>query len=230
MLTTTAETDSSKNWRARLAVSLARRQSSSGQADWDSATGETPLQWAQRVGVPEQDQLAAYADTLGVEFAAELKEFPASPRFVEEFPINYARRHAILGLVRNGGISLAVGHLESWPQLDIVRRLFRCAVTPIFAPPDEIQRLINIAYQQRSGEAQNLIESLDRSTVLSDVAALTGREDLLDVAGRAPVIRLVNLMLFEAVKGGASDVHIQPYEDRLVVRFRRYNQKLWMRS
>jgi general secretion pathway protein E len=43
---------------------------------------------------------------------------------------------------------------------------------------------------------------------------------LLDVAGRAPVIRLVNLMLFEAVKGGASDVHIQPYEDRLVVRFR----------
>ena len=40
------------------------------------------------------------------------------------------------------------------------------------------------------------------------------------MAGRAPVISLVNLMLFEAVKGGASDVHIQPYEDRLVVRFR----------
>jgi general secretion pathway protein E len=80
--------------------------------------------------------------------------------------------------------------------------------------------MINIAYQQRSGEAQTLIESLDRSEVLSDLQSLVGREDLLDVAGRAPVIRLVNLMLFEAVKGGASDVHIQPYEERLVVRFR----------
>jgi general secretion pathway protein E len=208
------------NPQSELAAALLLAHAGTPLAAWDSATGETPLQWAQRVGVSEQDQLAAYAETIGAEFVAELKEFPASPRFVEEFPINYARRHLILGLVRNSGIALAIGRLESWPQLDVVRRLFRCPVTPIFAPPDEIQRLINIAYQQRSGEAQNLIESLDRSSVLSDVAALTGREDLLDVAGRAPVIRLVNLMLFEAVKGGASDVHIQPYENRLVVRFR----------
>ena len=61
---------------------------------------------------------------------------------------------------------------------------------------------------------------MDRSEVLSQLESLAGREDLLDVSGRAPVIKLVNLILFEAVKGGASDVHIQPYESRLVVRFR----------
>jgi general secretion pathway protein E len=46
------------------------------------------------------------------------------------------------------------------------------------------------------------------------------REDLLDNAARAPVIKLVNLMLYEAAKAGASDVHVQPYEDRLLVRTR----------
>jgi general secretion pathway protein E len=45
-------------------------------------------------------------------------------------------------------------------------------------------------------------------------------EDLLDVASRAPVIKLVNLLLFEAVQRRASDVHVQPYDARLVVRFR----------
>ena len=98
--------------------------------------------------------------------------------------------------------------------MDVLRRLLSCPVKPLFAPPDEIQRMINIAYQQRSGEAQNA-HRIDGSlgSAQSDLQSLAGREDLLDVSGRAPVIRLVNLMLFEAVKGGASDVHIQPYEE-----------------
>ena len=54
-----------------------------------------------------------------------------------------------------------------------------------------------------------------------EVSALsTSREDLLDTEGRAPIIRLVNHLLFDAVKAGASDVHIQPYEDRVMVRQR----------
>jgi general secretion pathway protein E len=49
---------------------------------------------------------------------------------------------------------------------------------------------------------------------------LEGREDLLNVSDRAPVIKLVNLILFEAVQQEASDIHVQPYEDRLIVRLR----------
>mgnify|MGYP000412539761 FL=1 len=61
---------------------------------------------------------------------------------------------------------------------------------------------------------------MDQETLLRDVSALASREDLLDTEGRAPIIRLVNHLLFDAVKAGASDVHIQPYEDRVVVRQR----------
>ena len=65
-----------------------------------------------------------------------------------------------------------------------------------------------------------MIDAIDRDTVLREVNALATREDLLDTEGRAPIIRLVNHLLFDAVKAGASDVHIQPYEDRVIVRQR----------
>jgi general secretion pathway protein E len=188
---------------------------------WDPASGESPWQWAERARIPENVQLEALAEMLGAEFKCDLSQLPASRSFTDAIPIAYARRHMMLGVGETETcITLAIGQRASWSQLDVLRRILAREVRPLFAPPEEIQRMINIAYQQRSGDAQNLIESFDRAEVLSDLQSLAGREDLLDVSGRAPVIRLVNLMLFEAVKGGASDVHIQPYENRLVVRFR----------
>jgi general secretion pathway protein E len=208
---------------ARCVESIQKRcpQDLSAKFAWDAASGENPWQWAERAGIAETVQLEAFAEVLGVGFVTDLSALPSSPSFLAEIPIAYARRHVMLGLSENESfIKLALGRRVSWPQVDVLRRLLRRDVEPLLAPPEEVQRMINIAYQQRTGEAQTLLESMDRSEVLGDLEALSGREDLLDVAGRAPVIRLVNLILFEAVKGGASDVHIQPYENRLVARFR----------
>src|SRR5204862_379138 len=93
-------------------------------------------------------------------------------------------------------------------------------MAPIFAPPQIVLAAINDAYQQRGGQAQAMIDSLDRNQILEELSRLSSREDLLDNASRAPVIKLVNLILFEAAKAGASDVHVQPYEDRLILRTR----------
>ena len=220
--TSTAAVANESPW-ARCVESITRRASASldDKFTWDAASGESPWQWAERAAIPERVQLEALAEVLGTEFQADLSAYAAGPSFLAHVPIAVARRHVILGLAESTtAITLAMGRRTSWPQLDILRRLLRREVEPLFAPTEEVQRMINIAYQQRSGEAQTLLEALDRSEVLSDLQSLAGREDLLDVAGRAPVIRLVNLILFEAVKGGASDVHVQPYEERLVVRFR----------
>ncbi|GAG01307.1 unnamed protein product, partial [marine sediment metagenome] len=86
------------------------------------------------------------------------------------------------------------------------------------ATREEILSAINTAYQLNSGQAQRVIEQLDTGDLSQD--GQTTNEDLLDVASRAPVIKLVNLVLLEAVKRRASDVHVQPYSDRLVVRLR----------
>ena len=83
---------------------------------------------------------------------------------------------------------------------------------------------LSVASGVRSGRGfQDILATLDRDDaqrMVTDLEASEGQDDLLDVATRAPVIRLVSLMLFEAVRLGASDVHVQPHEDRLVVRMR----------
>ena len=92
-------------------------------------------------------------------------------------------------------------------------------IQPIFSNETEVLRLINLAYQTRSGEAKDLINSLDEATIKTDGRFATS-EDLLDLEDRPTVIKLVNLILFEAVKAGASDIHFQPTEQQTVVRLR----------
>ena len=186
----------------------------------DGFDGLSPLEWAKRQEVALPLQAKALAETLGLAFRDDLASTPPSADFVEHIPIGFARQHGMLGLAsEDGPLRVAVADLHHWRQLDVVARYLGRNVEPVLAPPDRILAAINAAYQQRDGQAQQMINTLDRREVLEELEKSV-REDLLDVSGRAPVIKLVNLILFEAVKGRASDVHIQPYEEKLVVRMR----------
>lgn len=181
---------------------------------------ETIWTLAARHSVPVELQLRTTAELLGVEYLGELTDESVLPQFVDEFPIGFARKHEIVALRQSSGRRvLAMSGLGSWHLLDVVRRLLGDPIEPVFVPSAEIIRAINSAYQQQSGQVQNLIESLDMDT-LESVGRLTSAEDLLDVADRPPVIKLVNLILFEAVQARASDIHIQPSEGHLTVRLR----------
>jgi len=163
----------------------------------------------------------AAAESLGVAFVTDLGARTASAEFVEKIPINFARQHGVLGLAvgEGGRMVVAIGDLSAWGQLQVVSRFLGRAVEGVLAPPADIAAAINAAYQQRTGQAQTFIERLDPGTLGEELERLKGH-DLLDVASRAPVVKLVSLVLFEAVQARASDVHLQPYEDALVVRFR----------
>ena len=165
-------------------------------------------------------QAQAAASVLDVPYAKSLEGTTVLPQFVEEFPIGFARKQLVVAVrAGEGHWQLAFAGLQNWYLLDVVRRLLGESITPVFAPEEEILRVINNAYQQQSGQVQNLIQSLDQDT-LEAVGNFTSAEDLLDVADRPPVIKLVNLILFEAVQAGASDIHIQPAEQWLTVRLR----------
>jgi len=172
--------------------------------------------------IPDRQRVQrGLATALGIEIAEDLRDRPASATFTEKIPIGFARQHRVLGLAAESGpMPVAVADVTGEEILEIVARHLGRAVRPVLAETEAILAAINTAYQQRTGQAQTLIETLERKDVLAEVAKLEGRDDLLDNASRAPVIKLVNLMLFEAVKEQASDVHVQPYEDRLVIRIR----------
>jgi len=160
-------------------------------------------------------------ESLGIDFVESLSAYQPSADFIKEIPISFARRYGILGLEDDQGKSVfAISDLANREQLQIICRALNRPCKPLLASASVITNAINDAYQQRTGVAQSMIDNLDRNQVLDEVQRLASREDLLDVASRAPVIKLVNLILLEAVKATASDVHIQPYEERLIVRMR----------
>ena len=180
---------------------------------------------AQDAGLAETDVFRCVAQGLGVEFAENLSQYPGSSDFTAAVPIAFARKHKVLGVTPAGEASegrmrVALGSLAHWEQLQVIARLLGRPVWPLLAPPAMVSAAIDDAYQQGAGQAQGMIDTLGRDEILDEVRKLAGREDLLDNASRAPVIKLVNLMLFEAVKAKASDVHVQPYEDRVMVRMR----------
>ncbi|MEM6689406.1 MAG: ATPase, T2SS/T4P/T4SS family [Planctomycetota bacterium] len=144
----------------------------------------------------------------------------ALPEYLTKFTIGFSRDHQVLAMQdgeSGSQVHLVVCNEEGLGHADVVGRRIGFEPHPVRVSSEILEAAINRAYSSRTGEAAAVLGSLDRDQLLADVKALSAREDLLDTEGRAPIIRLVNHLLLDAVRSGASDVHIQPYEDRVVV-------------
>ena len=173
--------------------------------------------------VPEELTLQAWAKVLQVGFRPDVKGREPHAAFIERFPIEFARQHSVLALAGSEdtrSVEVAISGRDQWQALDVVGRCLGRIPCPILVPKAEVQRSINLAYQEQSGQASSLVEEMDRDQALDLLVAEPLREDLLETSGRPPVVNLVNSILFEAVKAKASDVHVQPQEDCVVVRER----------
>lgn len=180
----------------------------------------SPLAATRQAGLKSDDETRAFANLLGVTFHESLAEQQPSAEFVDRVPIGFAREHLVVGMASRGLLlSVVLGSVESWSQLDVLARHLRRRIEPSFAPREQVKVAINAAYTQQSGQTERVLASFE-GNVFEELAQLDAREDLLDTSDRAPVIKLVNTMLFDAVTSLASDVHVQPYEERLVVRMR----------
>ena len=134
----------------------------------------------------------------------------------------FARRHGVLlrevtdgrahVLVREGALPGAVAEL---------RRLVGMPLVIERTPAENFDDMLRKGYESGSSETGQLAEGLDDDTDLAHLAEdLPEPSDLLESDDDAPVIRLINGVLTQAVKENASDIHIEPFENRLVVRFR----------
>jgi len=168
-------------------------------------------------GTPDVDAVIAGGESAG----GSLKDMHPSASFVQRVPIGFARQKKVLGLATESGpMRVAMSDPEDHQTQDVLRRWLGGRIEVIHIGEQKLLAAINQVYGQQTGAAQAFVEELDRDLVIQQVEELEKHEDLLNVSDRAPVIKLVNLMLFEAVQQQASDIHIQPYEDRLMVRMR----------
>ena len=135
-------------------------------------------------------------------------------------PFAFAKRQGVLLQFAGGEQPQVIYRPGVTPQsLAEVRRFVggRVAFSGVDAKTFEAQ--LQAAYE--SGAAMTMMEGLDDETDLLQVAQqLPEPSDLLESDDEAPIIRLINAVLTQAVKKNASDIHIEPYENRLAIRFR----------
>ena len=166
------------------------------------------------------EQFEAIVAALAIQRCDDLSSYKPAADYLRRFSISFARDHKVLCVQGQGrGVTAVVCDRPGIEKLDLVRRRLGTDVEIMATDESTLLAAINQAYEGQNAETQQFIDSLDEGQLRIDVKSVNG-DDLLDNSGRGPIVRMVNLILFEAVKAGASDIHIQPSGDRVSVRQR----------
>ena len=171
--------------------------------------------------VAEVDVLKVMGEVLGFDVETDLREMQVPDEFVRRVPVQFARNYNLVAVGEvNGSMMVATCAPLDVHPMDDLASMIGIDVEPILSPKAEITALINRAYKAKSdvvGEALDDLSEDDISTLANEIDE---GEDILNVANKAPIIKLVNMILFNALKMRVSDVHLQPYPDRLQIRYR----------
>jgi general secretion pathway protein E len=166
------------------------------------------------------------ADSLVNQNETYLQEGGVGSEFI--LPFGFAKRHSVLVIKVDNSTdnktNAYVLHCLTSVSVEIileVRRILKTAFTIEFQSADEFEQLLTLAYQRDSSEAKQLMEDIGNEVDLYSLAdEITETEDLLENEDDAPIIKLINAMLSEAIKENASDIHIETFENSLKIRFR----------
>jgi general secretion pathway protein E len=169
----------------------------------------------------ESQMLRVFGECLGLPVLDRVVEETVPPEFIQKIPVQFARHHNLIAIGKaNGTVRVAsCSPLDTHP-IDELSAMLDRIVEPVLASRAEITALINRAYQSKVDVVDEMLEQFDEDDLAGLAKEVEGSQDLLDIANKAPIIKLVNMILFQALKMRASDVHIQPYEDKLQVRYR----------
>ncbi len=144
-----------------------------------------------------------------------------APLHQQSLPYAFAKRHGVLlGQIDETQVQLLHHAQIQLPVLSEVRRMVGRPVVLNETSPEQFEALLAQAYEQGSDQAMAMMEDVSEELDLDQLADTIEPEDLLEAEDDAPIIKLINAMLTEAIKINASDIHIEAYESRMRVRFR----------
>ena len=163
------------------------------------------------------EALGELCKNLNIKFLKDIPYNDIAADLVRDIPINYAKSYNILPLkdIKDRVQVLTANPLNYQPLSDM-RAIFQKPIEAVVCTSHKIQEAINRVYEKSTAALEGLDEIEGEEYDLDDPVI-----DLLEAGDDdAPVIKLVNTLLFRAVKEKASDIHIEPYEKDMAVRFR----------
>ena len=167
--------------------------------------------------------LRLFAEVLGMSFFDEINASDVPESFIEHVPAPYAQHHYVIGHKpedSNGTVTVITANPLDAMVVDNVSKMLAAPVETALSTRAAITSAIDVAYEQKNTVIEEVAEELDSQNIDQLADEVGGSEDLLDVVNRPPVIRLVNDILFRALQMRASDIHIHPFETKIVIRYR----------
>lgn len=185
-------------------------------------TGEKLGEILQKMGLVESKEVyGALAEQLGVPYV-DLDSYVIDPRVVTLLPEKFCRQYQLVPIgEEKNALILAMANPVDVVAIDRVRLMTKKEVKPVMASPQDIEKVLNAYYG--IGES---VEELIREAETREGLVLPEEEEELKIdqlkalGEEAPIIRVVNMLILQAIRSGASDIHIEPQEDQVRIRFR----------
>jgi type IV pilus assembly protein PilB len=188
--------------------------------------GGTPvLQLLQDFGIMQLDDvLQVMANYLGTKVVS-LREVRLTPELLQTIPANVARMYQCLPVgMQDGTVQVALADPLDPGRPDEIHFAIKKDIQVVVADPIEIEKAIEQHYAQETGDVSEILKELgadsDIAREMSEAGAADDDRLVENLANEAPIVKFVNLVLFQAIQDRASDIHFEPFETEFRIRYR----------
>ena len=188
------------------------------QAEKGGRLGEILIR---RKVITEADLLSALGVQWDLPVSMTLPFETHDTAFTRHTPIQFLKKFKLVPMITDAGTTLYINDPSEFQALDDLTRLLELEDAPVvLAPGSAILSVINAAYDVSGDSAERVIEDMQEGEAGRILSEIEETADLLEDTSDAPVVKLVNLMLSQAVKARASDIHIEHSQHKLRIRHR----------
>ena len=190
-----------------------------------SRTGKPSAEVLSDFGLVDTDtQLQLIADSLGTE-VVNLDNVQFTPELLQTIPAGTARMYQCVPIEDFGSaLRVAMANPMNPSVVDEISYIVRKEVQPVVADHKAIEKIISRNYGDESEGVDDILKELGADTDIakeaSEAAATEDANIMGDLANEVPIVRFVNLVLFQAIQDRASDIHFEPFEDEFKIRYR----------
>ncbi len=171
--------------------------------------------------IQSEDELATFVGKHLKIGALRLSDIEINPEVVKLIPLDIARKFKVIAVSRlNKTLLVAISDPNNIYVLDAIKFITGCTVQPVISPEKAIEKAIESYYSDSSGLSE-IVKGLEESDLEVVSAEETPSEsDLLSAIQDKPLVKLVDSIIGDAIRMGASDIHFEMYEKRIRVRYR----------
>lgn len=184
-------------------------------------TGQTVVQClVEKSVVPSEKIAQALAHYAGLDYLDQLSEQMVDVTLLGRVPLRFLRENVVMPIMLNGSLVIVTSDPFHFQPIDELNILLGGNIRAVVATSKLISDGINRYYPM--GGAKQMIEELEEEKEFEEGVEFDQIEDkdILGTEAEAPIIKLVNHILFQAVKRGASDIHVEPFEKEVTIRYR----------